>query len=400
MSSTSRLICAEIAFSLAVFALQKVPSGWGATTLALVCLVMAALPALLMLARHASVAPTRTTERLATWGIVAFAAAQLIFAGAMLVKPKVLDIGETTMAAAFASLAGHNPYAMPIDAAGGGITDAERFHGYKYLPMMIIIYAPLCLAFGIRGIIATNVLLQALTAALARSIGTLIGGRFVGLAAALLYLSLPFVAHQVFTRGVTDLAPVVLLLAALRFADERPLTAGLMVGLSIATKLIPGIVMLPCALPARGERRRYFLGVLCGLLSIVPFAATAPDAFVANIVLFNMVRPIDDTSWLFGLSPLAIATARLAAAGLVAAIAVRISRRAPRLDERCVLAALAILAIFAVGPGMHHNYYLWFLPLLAILAAAAALGARVAADAAPEWLGESVPSPTLRRDGR
>ena len=378
MSSTRRLILAELIFSLTVFALQKVPRGWGGTTLILVCLIMAALPVLLMLARGSSAPPSRSTERLLTWGIGIFAAAQLAFAFAMLVKPKVLDIGETTLAAALATVAGHNPYALPIDAAGGGITGADRFHGYKYLPMMIIVYAPLSLFLGIRGIIVTNVLLQALTAALARSIAELIAGRFAGLAAALLYLSLPFVAHQVFTRGVTDLAPVVLLLAALHFADERPGWAGLMVGLSIATKLIPGIAMLPCALPGRGQRSRYALGVLSGLLPIIPFALTAPDSFVDNVVLFNLVRPIDDTSWLLGLSPLAIAGARAAAIALLTAIAVLIWRRAPRLDERCVLAALAILAVFAVGPGMHHNYYLWFLPLLAILGASAATGGNAA----------------------
>jgi glycosyl transferase family 87 len=381
MSSTRRLILAELLFSLTVFALQKVPRGWGGTTLVLVCLIIAALPLLLVLARGSSAAPSRTTGRLLTWGIAILASAQLAFACAMLVKPKVLDIGETTLAAALATVAGHNPYAMPIDAAGGGIADADRFHGYKYLPMMIVAYAPLSLALGIRGIIVTNIVLQAVTAVLARSIAQRIAGRFAGLAAALLYLSLPFVAHQVFTRGVTDLAPVVMLLAALRFADERPGWAGLMVGLSIATKLIPGVVMLPCALPARGQRRRYALGVLAGLLAIVPFAATAPDAFVANVVLFNLVRPIDDTSWLLGLSPVAIVTARAAAVAVLAAIAVRIWRRAPRLDERCLLATLAILAVFAVGPGMHHNYYLWFLPLLAILAASASLGAAAATDA-------------------
>jgi hypothetical protein len=380
MSSTRRLILAELLFSLTVFALQKVPRGWGGTTLVLVGLIMAALPLLLALARRSSASPSQTTGTLLTWSIAILAAAQVAFALAMLVKPKVLDIGETTLAAALATVAGHNPYATPIDAAGGGITDADRFHGYKYLPMMIVVYAPLSLALGIRGIIVTNIVLQALTAVLARSIARLIAGRFAGLAAALLYLSLPFVAHQVFTRGVTDLAPVVLLLTALRFADERPGWAGLMVGLSIATKLIPGIVMLPCALPARGERRRYALGVLAGLLPIVPFAATAPDAFVDNVVLFNLVRPIDDTSWLLGLPPLAIAAARGAAVALLAAIAVRIWRRAPRLDERCLLAALAILAGFAAGPGMHHNYYLWFLPLLAILAASAAVGATAAAS--------------------
>jgi hypothetical protein len=33
-----------------------------------------------------------------------------------------------------------------------------------------------------------------------------------------------------------------------------------------------------------------------------------------------------------------------------------------------------MIAVFAVGPGMHHNYSLWFLPLLAILAAGGAMG--------------------------
>jgi uncharacterized membrane protein len=306
---------------------------------------------------------------------VLFATAQLLFAIGMLVKPKVLDIGETTLAAALAVAQGGNPYTIPIDAAAGGIAGSDQFRGYKYLPMMIIIYAPLCLAFGIRGIILTNVLLQAVVAALVGSLAGRSGERVAGLAAALFYLSLPFVAHQVFTRGVTDLAPTLLLLAALRFGDERPFAAGLMVGFSIATKLLPGIVMLPCALPARGRRGRYLVGVLCGLLPVLPFAATAPEAFAANIILFNMIRPVDDTSWLFALSPAAMSAARLAVVGLLALIAFKIWRRAPRLDERCMLAALAILAAFAVGPGMHHNYYLWFLPFLAILAGRASIGA-------------------------
>ncbi|HEV2547141.1 MAG TPA: glycosyltransferase 87 family protein [Stellaceae bacterium] len=375
MSSATRLILAEIGFSLLVFALQKVPRGWGWTTLALVGAIIAALPFMLALGRRRGPTAPQAMGRVLLWGIMLFTTAQLLFAIAMLVKPKVLDIGATTLAAALALAQGGNPYTMPIDVAAGGIARSAQFHGYKYLPMMIIIYAPLCLAFGIRGIILTNVLLQAMVAGLVSSLAGRTGERLAGLAAALLYLSLPFVAHQVFTRGVTDLAPTLLLLAAIRFGDERPFAAGVMVGFSIATKLLPGIVMLPCALPARGRRGRYLLGVLCGLLPILPFAAAAPEAFAANIILFNMVRPVDDTSWLFALSPVAVSVVRLAVVGLLALIAFKIWRRAPRFDERCILTTLAILAAFAVGPGMHHNYYLWFLPFLAILAGRAAIGA-------------------------
>jgi Glycosyltransferase family 87 len=381
------VIVAEVVFSLVVLAFQKVQRGWGWATLGLVCVVIAVLPALLAAARKEVDPPSRATGRLLVYGCLIFAAAQLVFALAMLVKPKVFDIGETTLAAALAVIHGSNPYAAQIDTAAGGIAD-DRFHGYKYLPVMIMVYAPLCLAFGMRGIIVTNILLQAMTAAVIRSIAAINGRRLAGLAAAMLYLSLPFVAHQIFTRGVTDLASVLPLLLALRYADERPTIAGVMVGLSIATKLVPGLVMLPCALPERGKRGRYLLGVMLGLLPILPFVATAPDAFFANVLLFNMVRPVDDTSWLFGLSTTVAATARIVAAGVLLAVTLRVWRRPPGLDERCGLAALATLAVFAVGPGMHHNYYLWFLPFLAILGGRAAIGAPVPADmvrSQPTW---------------
>jgi hypothetical protein len=374
-----RIVVAEFVFSFIVLALQKVPRDWGWISLGLVCLIIATLPALLAAGRRSIDPLSRAVGKVLVWGCLIFATAQFVFALAMLVKPKVFDIGETTLAAALAVMHGDNPYTAQIDSIAGGISGDDRFHGYKYLPMMIAVYAPLCLGLGIRGIIVTNILLQAMTAAVIRSIGTISGGRLCGLAAALLYLSLPFVAHQVFRRGVTDLACVLPLLLALRYADERPMVAGVMVGLSIATKLMPGLVFLPCALPTKGDRGRYLLGVLWGLLPILPFVATAPDAFVANVLLFNMVRQVDDTSWLFGLSPVAADAARIVVACILLGVALRAWRYAPRLDERCGLAALATLAVFAVGPGMHHNYHLWFLPLLAILGGRAALGGSVPA---------------------
>lgn len=375
MSSTFRIVVAEAAFSLVVLALQKVPRGWGWTTLGLVCAIMAALPVLVALGRRLTGPASRATDRLLVSGCVIFSAAQLVFALAMLVKPRIFDIGETTLAAALAVMQGHNPYAAPIDPVAGGIVGDDRFQGYKYLPMMIIAYAPLGLTLGVRGIIVTNMLLQAMTVAAIRSIAAIGGGWRAGAAAAMLFLSLPLVVHQVFTRGVTDLAAILPILLALRYGEERPMFAGVMVGLSIATKLVPGLVALPCALPGPRYRKRYLTGVLIGLLPILPFFATAPDAFVANLLLFNMVRPVDDTSWLFGLSTIVAAAARIVVAVVLAAVTLAVWRRPPPLDQRCALMALAILAVFAVGPGLHHNYYLWFLPLLAVLGGLAAIGA-------------------------
>src|SRR5262249_15567711 len=141
-------------------------------------------------------------------------------------------------AAILAVLHGQNPYTIPIDLLAGGITvGAEQFHGYKYLPMMMAIYAPLGLPFGIRGIVLTNILLQGAAAAAIRALAARAAGSVAGLAAAAFYLGLPFLAHQLFTRGITDIAAVLPLLVALCLVEERPGWAGVLVGVSIATKL-------------------------------------------------------------------------------------------------------------------------------------------------------------------
>lgn len=373
-----RLALAELLFSLAVFALQDVPRGHGLWTLAGIALVAASLPALLWLARRAWAPTGAATGRVLAAACGVFAAAQLGFALMRAAKLKVIDIGETTLAAVLAAAHGANPYALPLDPLAGGIADAGgAFHGYKYLPMMILAYAPLCLALGLRGIVATNILLQAATAAALRALAARGVGPIAGLAAATLYLSLPFPAFQLFARGVNDLVPVLPLLGALLLLERRPFWSGLLVGLSLAAKLMPGLAVLPCLVPAPGARRRYGLGVVVGLLPILPFAAASPDSFAANILLFNALRPTDDTSWLYGLPGSVAAAARAAAALALAGLYLHIWRHPPALAARCAAAALAILLVFAVGPDMHHNYYLWFIPFLAPLAAWAATGATV-----------------------
>ena len=239
-----RLILAEILFSLAVVALQEVPRGHGLWTLAGVAAVAASLPLLLALARRPRARSEAALRPLLVWACGAFAAAQLGFALMRTAKLKVIDIGETTLAAVLALAHGANPYALPIDPLAGGIAAGDAFHGYKYLPMMMAVYAPLCLALGLRGIVVTNILLQGATAATLRALAARAGGPLAGLAAAALYLSLPFPAFQLFARGVNDLAAVPPLLAALLLLDRRPFWSGLLVGLSLAASLCQGS---PCS---------------------------------------------------------------------------------------------------------------------------------------------------------
>ena len=370
-----RLVVAEVVFSLAVLALQDVPRGHGGWTLAGVAILIALIPLLQLLGERPRAAPGEGARRTVVAALALFALLQVAFALFRAAKPKVIDIGTTTVASLAALMHGANPYALAVDPAAGGILGAAAsFHGYKYLPVMLALYAPLAVPLGVRGIVLTNLALQGAAAAALGQIAGRGGGALAGLAAAAIYLSLPFPAYQLFARGANDLVPVLGLLLALLALERRPFWAGVLMGLSLAAKPMPGAAALLCLVPAAGARGRYFAGVIVGLLPILPLALAAPDAFWNNIVLFNALRPIDDTSWLYGLPAAAVIAARALAVAALIALYLR-AWRAPAPSGRVGLAAAAILVVFAVGPDMHHNYYLWFIPLFAIVAARAACGA-------------------------
>ena len=65
-----------------------------------------------------------------------------------------------------------------------------------------------------------------------------------GVLAASLYLMLPMLPDRLYAGADTDLAPTVLLLAALALYQTRPGLAGVMVGLSVSAKFLPGLLML------------------------------------------------------------------------------------------------------------------------------------------------------------
>jgi uncharacterized membrane protein len=162
------------------------------------------------------------------------------------------------------------------------------------------------------------------------------------------------------------------LLAALLLVERNGALAGLCVGLSISAKLLPGALFLPCCLPAAPRARLgYGIGVAAGVLPILPFLMAEPRALLDNIVIFNLLRPADSTSWLFFAPPALATLAHLALGALLIASIVGVWRGAPRLAARCGLGATLILATLLAGPIAHHNYQLWWLPLMAALLGAA-----------------------------
>ena len=274
------------------------------------------------------------------------------------------DIAGTTLAAVQTAARGENPYTAPIDEVARHEV-GPAFGGYKYLPVMPLVYGPLGLMLGNVGMLLTNLLLDFTTAALIFVAAHRDGGRAAGLIAAAVYLSLPLVFGVVYAKFVTDLLPVSLLLGCLLAGERRPLLAGLLLGLSVSSKPLPGLAALPACIPLRG-RGSFGLGFAVGLLPTLVAWFSAPRAFIDNIVLFNAVRPLDWSSWMWGLPPQVSDVSRVGFGLVWLVLAIFAMRYATRVTTRSGLVVLLLVPVMLGGPAVHQNYILWLIPFLCV----------------------------------
>ncbi len=299
-------------------------------------------------------------------------AAQAAYALLQVWDPHLIDISASTLEAGRTLLAGHDPYTSMIDHTEHSPTEAEAFGGFKYSPLMAVAYMPLGMPLGDRGVVLTNVALQLATAWLVYRLAREHGTRATGLTAALAYLMLPIGPWELFHQGVTDLAAVLPLLAALLYVDRNAGLAGLCVGLSLSVKLLPGGLVLPCCLPTETrDRVRYAAGVALGTVPLLLAVLWSPAAVWSNLVLFNLSRPADTTSWLYWAPSFMGPIARGAFLIVYLCVAAMVWRaREITVTTRCGLGAIVILAALLTGPIAHRNYQLWWLPFAAVVLAA------------------------------
>ena len=305
-------------------------------------------------------------ERLFRRLCIGLAAAQLLFCIAMLISPDLGYMATTTLRAGRIMIAGGNPYAEPTDPYFEGPAIGE---GYKLPPLVAVGYLPLGLAFGPRGVILTNLVLQGLVAAAIFHIarGRADRGRSDGVLAVLLYLALPIVPFEIFERGATDLQPVLLALLGILLANRKPLWGGLAAGLSCSAGLMPGGVILPLCVPATTEdRERFTHGLLAGLVPMLLFFLRGPEAFAFNVLGLGTGVVEQPGSSLVGLPVAAFYLIQAVAGILWIALGLLAWRRPLTLEQRCGLAAVVILSAILVMPMTRPSETLWWLPLAAI----------------------------------
>jgi hypothetical protein len=312
--------------------------------------------------------PNRWLTRHALFLLVALLlTVHLIYCGVRLYVGHVGPIGAVTLAAAQTLAHGGNPYTVNIDL-DPIVEVGATFGGYKYLPVMPIVYMPLGLIFGNHGMILTNFLLDLMMALLIYLAARRDGGRTAGLIATAAYLSLPLVFGMVYAISVTDLVPVTLLLGSLYLSDRNPFTGGLLLGLSVSSKLLPGLAAAPACIPSR-KRGVFCLGFMTGLLPALLALVSAPHAFIENIIRFNMVRPVWSTSWLYNQPVWVSDVSRIVFGLLWAGLAIFTASYAKRGTVRCGAAVLLLVAVLLAGPIMEQNYNLWWIPFLCIVLA-------------------------------
>jgi hypothetical protein len=326
---------------------------------------MAAIAAVPMITRALGVRDLVRLDRLPailTAMCVALALNRLRIVLGYLHVPEMEDIGTTTIAAVHAVVSRHNPYAAPIDMH----PEYPDYPGYKYLPMMMAAYAPLSAAWGETGLRLTNLLLDMGMSASIFWSAMRIRGPVAGMFALTAWLMLPVLPRDIYKHGVTDLAPVLPLVVALAISDTRLGRAGLLIGLSVAAKLFPGLLMALCCL-----RRRhiiyYFAGGIVGILPAVAFYLWDPAAFTRNVFLFILSRPMDETSWMFGMPPIVPAVAKLAYFLFLLAVLTYLAVASPDMVRRCGLIVLCVIGALLTGPDAHNNYMIWWVPFFCIL---------------------------------
>jgi len=266
---------------------------------------------------------------------------------------------------------GNNPYSLP-DGIRAQVAAHQEF---IYMPLMLAVYTPLGYWWGAHGVLATNLILDAVVVILLYFLGKHLSTYLAGLLAAFLYLASWLIPFELFQTGVVDLAAVIPLLIALLLFGKRPGWSGFLVGISIATKLFPGVIVLIALLP-RKNWQQFLKGMLIGLIPIAVFLIISPIDFIASSVIWALIRPSDATSWLHGLSPVISLGLRLILLITFVATALYVWVRQPRQVVRLGLIVFLLLGMILSSSVNHRNYEVWWIPFYALLAAITVFGSK------------------------
>ncbi len=287
-----------------------------------------------------------------------------------LFREPISDIGYTTVHAATVLIGeGENPYSR-TDINHGRKDMAEGYRGFHYGPFMIAGYFPSAFSPGL-GYKAMSLLYVAITILLLVLLVLKPGESDLEHVANALFIFTAYFASdrvwwEVLWEGANDVFHIMLVLAALwSHKGGRVFFAGLLTGLSMASKFAPGAFLVPF-MPLRD--RKFWLGLAIGVSPYIPFFLWDPAGIWRNVFWLRVVIPADHTSlywsmpdhldWIFGV---------IMFSACLTALIWACRRR--ELDFRSTLVGFTLLLIVVdvVQRQVHGNHLIWFAPLFALL---------------------------------
>lgn len=187
-----------------------------------------------------------------------------------------------------------NPYSTQVDLSG----EIDVFSGYKYMPLMFLLYSPFTLLFGKIGVLYLNILVYIGFLVIAYFLIKKIyrNDRYSQAKYLLFFLSCYVITFEVFYRGVNDLIPAFFVLCSLTlFFYKKESLTGIFLGLSIATKPFPGVFLFLLFL-LKKEFRLVIYSLIIPAVLIVPFVLWNFWAFFLNTIYFNVLRNANPSS--------------------------------------------------------------------------------------------------------
>jgi hypothetical protein len=241
--------------------------------------------------------------------------------------------------------------------------------GYKYGPLLLAVYFPFVVTLGEAGIYAAHLVLFA-------ALSFLFGFIAFQMARGDLFLaSLPFIilygpGHirwNTLYLSAVDLAPTFLALLALWLISRSPQAnraGNAILGLSIGTKMAPGIFFLP--LLSRFRSRDWTSLMIVLVVVAAPFLVWDATGYLENWLVFIFARVPDSTSPMYFLGPIGAFVAKTVVLIGLAALSVYGHVRRWPAELALAFVTLAHLGAMGLSAAFHNNYLVWVAPLLGL----------------------------------
>ena len=287
-------------------------------------------------------------------------------------KSYPIDIGRTTeLAARKFFFEGLNPYTAEVDPGHGDGSGFNYFNGYKYGPLTFIAYAPFTVFFKRRGIYISNFILNlgslVLIYLITRRVNPIDSHR-IGIRAAIMYASCYLIQFELFEMGVIDILPVFFLLFSLyMFLKNNDLWVGIFLGLSLCARLIPAAFLFLLFISSKWKPKFLVGFALPFFTLLLPFLVMSFKEFTANLIIFNLNRPGDNTSILYfiphNLVTLWILLSLITLIGLYANW-----YRSKKNELDIFFYLFWVISLFLLfNRILHRNYLIWVIPFICIL---------------------------------